>query len=1064
MPTCRSCGRDNPEGFRFCGFCGAALAERPRGTEVRKTVTIVFCDVTGSTSLGERLDPESLRKVMTRYFDEMRRVIERHGGTVEKFIGDAVMAVFGVPVVHEDDALRAVRAAVEMREALAQLNKELERDRGVTIASRIGLNTGEVVADASGGNQTIATGDAVNVAARLEQAAAPGEILIGPETYRLTRDAITVEPVEPLELKGKSEPMPAFRLEAVALGAEGIARRFDTPMVGRERELRVLRDAFEGAVRDGACSLATVLGPAGVGKSRLIQEFLAGLGANVTALHGRCLPYGDGITYWPFVEMLTDAAGIGDLDGPDEARGKLTSLVGESSDASVVVERTAQLLGFAGATGAAEETHWAVRKLLEAMARRRPLVVVVDDLHWAEPSLLDLVEHIADWSRNAPMELVCTARPELLDARPGWGGGKMNAISFLLEPLDDEESDSMMTNLLGRTTLPEDAGARIRDAAEGNPLFIEQMVAMMVDDGLLVAHEEGWAVEGDLTGLSPPATITALMESRLDRLSDEERSVIERASVEGKVFHRAAVANLCSDELRTSLNAHLMALVRRDLIRPDTSLFAGDDAFRFRNLLIRDAAYQRMPKETRAELHERYANWIEAAAGDRLAEFDEIVGYHLEQACRLRSELGPLDEGAASIARRGTDHLASSAARALDRGDMSAASNLLSRALELSASDSPGRAAIMADLGQALERRGELDRAAQILEECISLAERSGDRALACTARIRTLWVRARAAVVGQEGLLEEAESLVPTLEAAGDASGLAEAWSFIGISHFWLGRCEPALQAMEQALDLARSSGNSRIQLEELGRMMAPITFGPTPAGQGLDRAVELLELSNGSKRVERFVKTFGAVLLAMLGRFDEARRWWQEGAEVCRELGERVLAAAGTMMLAQAELIAGEPEAAERVARQGVSELQEIGEHGYLSTVAFYLAEALLAQGKLEEAEEATELSERNTASDDVQSMAGWRAARAKILAVRGEIQRAEAMAREAVAIIEETDYLDSQAEALFALAMVLRLAGKPREAIAALEEAERKWRAKGHVIGVAHARAELAELRPG
>ncbi len=744
MPTCGSCGRDNPEGFRFCGFCGAALAERPRGTEVRKTVTIVFCDVTGSTSLGERLDPESLRKVMTRYFDEMRRVIERHGGTVEKFIGDAVMAVFGVPVVHEDDALRAVRAAVEMREALAQLNKELERDRGVTIASRIGLNTGEVVADASGGNQTIATGDAVNVAARLEQAAAPGEILIGPETYRLTRDAVTVEPVEPLALKGKSEPMPAFRLEAVALGAEGIARRFDTPMVGRERELRVLRDAFEGAVRDGACSLGTVLGPAGVGKSRLIQEFLAGLGANATALHGRCLPYGDGITYWPFVEMLTGAAGIGDLDGPDEAREKLTALVEGTPDASVVVERVAQLLGLAGAAGAAEETHWAVRKLLEAMARRRPLVVVVDDLHWAEPSLLDLVEHIADWSRDAPMELVCTARPELLDARPGWGGGKMNAISFLLEPLDDEESDAMMANLLGRTTLPKDARARIRDAAEGNPLFIEQMVAMMVDDGLLVAHEEGWAVEGDLTGLSPPATITALMESRLDRLSDEERAVIERASVEGKVFHRAAVANLCSDELRTSLNAHLMALVRRDLIRPDTSLFAGDDAFRFRTILIRDAAYQRMPKETRAELHERYANWMEAAAGDRLAEFDEIVGHHLEQTYRLRSELGPLDGGAASVARRATDHLVSSAARALDRGDMAAVSNLLSRALELSAPDSPERAAIMADLGQALERGGELDRAAQILEECISLAERSGDLALACTARIRNLWVRTR--------------------------------------------------------------------------------------------------------------------------------------------------------------------------------------------------------------------------------------------------------------------------------------------------------------------------------
>ena len=445
MPTCPQCGEENPEGFKFCGSCGALLAEASAPREVRKTVTVVFSDVTGSTALGERLDPESLRRVMGRYFDEMQAVVERHGGTVEKFIGDAVMAVFGIPVLHEDDAVRAVRAAAEMRERLAGLNEELERDWGVTIAVRTGVNTGEVVAgDASSGGQRFATGDAVNVAKRLEEAAPPNEILLGETTHRLVRDAVKVEAVEPLELKGKGERVSAYRLLSIEPGAEGRARRLDSPMVGREREQALLERAYERAAGERGCHLFTVLGAAGVGKSRLLAEFLKGLGDNATVVGGRCLPYGEGITFWPLLEVLRKLYG-------DELVSAIETRLAGDENAELIASRVGAAVGLAESAGATEETFWAVRKLLEAQAHEQPLVLVFDDLQWGQPTFLDLVEHIADWSRDAPILLICLARPEFLDDRPGWGGGKFNATSVLLEPLSDEDSAELVLNLLGQS-------------------------------------------------------------------------------------------------------------------------------------------------------------------------------------------------------------------------------------------------------------------------------------------------------------------------------------------------------------------------------------------------------------------------------------------------------------------------------------------------------------------------------------------------------------------------------------------------------------------------------------
>ncbi|MEX2204046.1 MAG: adenylate/guanylate cyclase domain-containing protein, partial [Actinomycetota bacterium] len=496
MKRCPACGEENADRARFCHSCATPLSEtEERSGEVRKVVTVIFADVTGSTALGGRLDPEPLRRVMGRYFDEMSAVIERHGGVVEKFIGDAVMAVFGIPRLHEDDALRAVRAASDMRAALETLNVELQRDHGVGIAARIGVNTGEVVAGDPSSGQRLVTGDAVNVAARLEQAASPGEILIGDPTYRLVRDAVEAEPVPPLDLKGKDDPVPAYRLTGLLEAGEGHARHLDSPMVGRAKELEMMERALERAVVDRTSQLFTLLGPAGVGKSRLVKEFLQGPAAEATLLRGRCLSYGEGITFYPLAEVVQEAAGVSQMDDLDTARAKLASLVADAEERDRIVPLVAGLVAWDEPV-VTEEAFWGVRKLLEHLARDRPVIVVFDDIHWAEPTFLDLIEHLADWTREAVVLLVCVARPELLEVRPAWGGGKMNATSILLEPLDAGSASELVDNLLGRAEIPSEARTRILDAAEGNPLFVEEMLGMLIDDGLLRLEGNTWrAVE-----------------------------------------------------------------------------------------------------------------------------------------------------------------------------------------------------------------------------------------------------------------------------------------------------------------------------------------------------------------------------------------------------------------------------------------------------------------------------------------------------------------------------------------------------------------------------------------
>ena len=473
----------------------------------------------------------------------MSAIVRRHGGVVEKYIGDAIMAVFGVPTVHEDDALRAVRAAVEIRTALAVLNRDFEAGWGVRLANRIGVNTGEVIAGDHTQGHLFVTGEVVTVAKRLEEAAATDEILIGGSTHRLVRDRVAVEPSGPRVLR-HGETIHALTVVDVLAHAPGPARRFESPFVGREHQRAILEAALGQAVRESTCRMVTVLGGPGVGKSRLVREFTVGLGSGAQIVRGRCLPYGEGITYWPLAEIVRDLMRGNGLDADAQPAAAIAGLLAGEDRAELIAERLAGALGFGGIVGGtSEEIFWVVRKFFEALARDGPLVIVVDDLHWAESTFLDLIDHVADVSRGFAILLVCVGRPELLDTRPGWKG-KPNAQSILLDPLSDAEGRELISNLFDHTPLPPAAAAMIAGAAEGNPLFTEEFTAMLVDDGLLTREADRWVASSDLSELPVPSTIQALLAARLEGLPAEERAILTTASVEGVMFHRSAAGEL----------------------------------------------------------------------------------------------------------------------------------------------------------------------------------------------------------------------------------------------------------------------------------------------------------------------------------------------------------------------------------------------------------------------------------------------------------------------------------------------------------------------------------------
>ena len=989
---------------------------------------MVFSDVSGSTALGERLDPESLRQVLGRYFDVAREAVERHGGVVEKFIGDAVMAVFGIPVVHEDDALRGVRAATDLRTGVAGLNEELERDFGTRLAVRIGVNTGEVV---TGTEERLATGDAVNVAARLEQAAQPDEILIGPETLLLLGDLVSVEPLAPLDLKGKAEPLVAHRLLSVRAEPQSGSRAVRAPMVGRTRQLKLLNDAFDNVVSSRTCHLFTVLGSAGVGKTRLVYEFLRSLG-DVKVVQGRCLSYGEGITYWPVVEVVKQLGGANSLSD-ETARHALKVVLGELD---------------VTAAATPDQIAWAFRKLLEASAVVEPLICLFDDIQWGEAVFLELVEHIADLSRGAPILLLCMARPELLDRRPNWAGGKLNATSVLLEPLSEDEMDELIASLLEGSSLDLDLQARIRRAAGGNPLFVEEMLALAQHSG-----------SSDVT---VPPSIQALLVARLDQLDPSERHVLERGSVEGEVFHRGAVAALGHGEPR--LDDFLTALVRKDLLRPEQPQLAGEDGYRFRHLLIRDAAYEALPKSTRAELHELFASWLELH-GSALVELDEIVGYHLEQAFRYRRELGPVSDDDRQTAARAGELLASAGRRAHDRGDRAAAILLFERAERLLPVPSPAHVLATLARGRCLGETGvDWGTSKVVLEGALDEAGNLQREDLVLRARLEVSFV---ATLMGTELAAtaheELARTAVEVLDRYGDEEGVGRAWFILASSYWVRGRWDDMREPLRRAIERFQRAGSRSMELEALSFNLAALAFGTTPLAEALAEARKAFDGVSDSREFQGWAVRFIGTFQALDGQVVEGRELLEEARAIFTELGDNEALMALAFSTGPLELRAGDLVAAEREYRHALELAHVMGDHGRMSNLASGLADALLDQGRVADAAEVLEIARGNVLEEDASAQGTWRMVAARLLLHRGETEEAVRLARESITIMESLQEFLTLPDLLIRQAEVFRGAGHDDEARGALRRAVEASRLKGASAEVQRAERILTALEP-
>ncbi len=1052
---CWNCGEQNPSRFRLCGYCGSPLAGAPAPAvphEVRKVVTLIFSDLKDSTSLTERIDAEAINEVKERYFGAMATEIARHGGKIEKYIGDAIMAVFGLPRAHEDDAIRAVRAAAGMQEALGRLNEDLRRVYGVEIANRTGVNTGEVVANVDpGADQRLATGDAVNVAARLEQAAPPNEVLLGETTYEIARGVVEVESVEPLQLKGKAERVPAYRLVRITGPSRVTGRAREARLIGREPELASLRAAFADAAGARACRLVTLVGDAGVGKSRLIAEFVNSVATEATVLRSRCLSYGEGITFWPLREVTREAADIAEDDPPEVAVARLAELVADSPDADAIVDRVASATGLAATRFPVSELFWAARKLLERLAASRPLVVVIDDVHWGEPTFLELLTHLVDAVREAPILLVCSARHELLarDAAFGTGPG---ASRHVLAPLTAADAEQVVDDLLGDTLLDTRLRRRVVDAADGNPLFVEQLVSMLLDKGLLRHGDAGWQPTAELTQLAVPPTITALLAARLDDLDRGERTVLEPASVIGLVFAEPAIEELVPDGFRRDVRSNLGTLDRKQFVRSaDDS--GEDDAYRFRHQLIRDATYGSLLKRSRAQFHEKFVTWAERVnrERDRETEFEEILGYHLEQAFRYRTELGALDEDARDVGRRASAKLASAGRRAFARGDMPAAANLLRRAAAPLDPDDVARVEILIELGEALIELGDVAAVQTVIDDASIAAARLGDSRLAARATLVRL---ARALLAselegGVPGAVREAERAIEVFDACNDHAGLARAWRFLIGIHGVTGRYEDAAAAARRSVDEARRAGDARIAARAAIGYATASLHGSTPAAEALLICEGLLDDTKGDRKAGATILGAMSALLAMQGEIERGRDTYRQYRDLLVDLGPSVTASSTSIESSWVEIMAGNLAAAERLLRRDDEELAAMGERFYRSAVVATLSLVLWSQARLAEADAAATLADELADPDDSFSQVVLRTTRARLRASEGKLDLAREIATGAVELAEATADIALQGDAWNAAADVALASGRPDDARVALETALKRYEQKGNRV---------------
>ena len=1104
--VCANCGEENPGKFRLCGFCGTPLAagtpaagtragsspapsrgpagpgespalddsspfgsllapapSRPAATapilpaqEIRKIVTLLFTDIKDSTALTGSIDAEAMTEIKARYFSSMAAEIERHGGEVEKNIGDAIMAIFGRLRAHEDDALRAVRASHGMQKTLAALNEDFERYYGVRITNRTGVNTGEIVANLDpGATQNLATGDAVNVTARLEQNAPAGEILIGEVTYELVKQQVEVERLE-LTLKGKPEPVPAFRLIDVRSEPVPVLAAAAAPFVGREAEMDVLRGAYSEIVAKRNARLVAVVGDAGVGKTRLISDFMAGVRIEATIFRGRCLAYGDGITFWPLVEIVRSAARIGEDDSPQTARGRIAALVpADDPDHDAIVDRVASAVGLSSTTHPVAELFWGVRKLLEAQAQKGPLVVLIDDIHWAESTFLDLLDHLTESVHDAPMLLLCTARPEVADVHGEWLGS--TGLERLdLRPLGAAEVETMIERLLAGAAVSEQTKAKVVAAAEGNPLYIEQIVTML--------REREPGESGDVV---VPPTISALLAARLDALSRAERAVVDPAAVIGLTFPGAAVTHLVPDAIRADVESHLVALDRKQFVHPITTdaNAEADDLHRFHHILVRDATYQGLLKRTRASLHERFVEWAEPVNRERgrETEFEEILGYHLEQAVRYRSELGPLDEGGRAIADRAAAKLGNAGRRAFARGDLPAAANLLRRATALLGPTSALRIQLLLDLGFVLLENGEFAGSTESIEEARTAAAASGDERLVRHASVaHNIHAQLGTEVLGNAAaMIEETREQIAWFEAAGDDVGLTHAWRLLAAIHGTAGRFREAREAIQGVMSAARRTGDVRAANRGAIAYATLSLHGDTPVPDAVAECEALSRDVAGNRMAEAVIGLVRGQLLAMAGRFEEARELAESSRRMLGDLGPSVTASTTSIESSRIAFLAGDFAAADADLSRDLADLEAIGERYFRSTIAGLHSRARLELGDIDTAIASAALTKALADPDDNEAQILWRQAEARVLVARGKLDEARELAEAAVELTAGTVDLVLRADALIDLAMILIWADRRGDAEAPIREALELYERKGAGVLADRARALLDEV---
>jgi class 3 adenylate cyclase/tetratricopeptide (TPR) repeat protein len=805
--ACPQCGAEVPAGKRFCLACGASLETPPRHAlgEERKVVTVLFCDLVGFTARSDRADPEDVRARLRPYHARLREDIERYGGKVEKFLGDGVMAIFGVPVAHEDDPERAVRAALRIQRSIQELN---ETQPGLDLAARVAVTTGEALVSADPRGEGL-VGDVVNSASRLQEVAPPGGIVVGEGTYRATRDRIEYQELAPVRVKGKEAPLAIWEAQAARtrFGVDAVEES-PTPFVGRETELALLKDAYARAVHDPSVQLVTITGEPGVGKTRLVRELFSYLDARPDVLawwrQGRCLPYGEGITFWALGEIVKGQAGILESDGREEATEKLEgavrALIDQPSERDWIATRLAPLVGAEVAesrTGVAQSESFAAwRQFLEAMAAQRPLVMVIEDLHWADPTLVQFIDHLLDHSLGVPLLVLCTARPELYQAHPGWGGGKRNSATIALSPLSDEATASLLASLLEQAVLPAETQRLILDRCGGNPLYAREFVRMLEDRGLLERRGRIVKISEDLP---IPPSVQGLIAARLDLLPPAQKSLVKAAAVLGKVFWPGAISAIESAD-PPAVDAALLDLTRRELVRPSrTSSVEGEAEYSFWHLLVRDVAYGQIARAERAEKHRGAAAWIEQMAGERVGDHAELLAHHYGQALELAGAAGlnDLDELQETTGR----FLVMAGDRAFQL-DVARAETYYRKALELMRPGDPRRGRVLTQVGRAAYETGRYQERERHLEEAIGELQAAGDRPGEGEARIwlaRHFWQRGEAA--RSDTQLEEA---VRILESGPPGPELSHAYAHRAAQRALRGRAKEALPLAEEALALA--------------------------------------------------------------------------------------------------------------------------------------------------------------------------------------------------------------------------------------------------------------------